>query len=275
MSAEPTGSESDDVNRLAWSSHVSEYVSPDTWTDPGERNVLNRLAPRIRNGRILDVGVGAGRTAWILPLLSDAYVAIDYTPEMVKAARDLHPALEIRTGDARRLDDFEDGSFDFVMFSYNGLDALGDVDRQTALGEFYRVLVPGGILMFSTLDRTGIAYRERPWDRIDRSGQRSSLRRAVTFSLKAPFRLARYWRETMNWNRLRKLGKDHGDWAIGHLSAHEFGLLVHYITPEAEKRELERHGFILETMTDDNGVSMFNFAPRNGRTYFHVVATKL
>jgi SAM-dependent methyltransferase len=264
----------DAINRPVWSRHFDEFVTADSWTDKGERNVLNELAPRLRDRRLLDIGVGAGRTAWFLPLMSDDYVAIDYTPEMVAAARHNHPGLDIREGDARDLSDFEDGRFDFVMFSYNGLDALDHADRALALAEFHRVLAPGGILMYSTLDKTGRDFTTTPWNRRDRSGQRSALRRGLAFASHLPFNLSRYRREGANWKRLDAQSEDHGDWALRPLASHEFGLLVHYTTPEAARAEVEALGFVVESLTDDFGHRITETTPRSDRGFFHVVATK-
>lgn len=264
----------DAVNRPVWSDHVGEFVTADSWTDRGERNVLNELAPRLRGRRLLDVGVGAGRTAWLLPLLSDDYIAIDYTPEMVAAARRNHPERDIREGDARDLSGFDDGRFDFVMFSYNGLDALEHDDRVRALAEFHRVLAPGGILMYSTLDMTGRDFVTTPWNRRDRSGRRSALRRGLAFVSHLPFNIPRYRREGANWRRLRAQSEDHGDWALRPLAAHEFGLLVHYTTPEAARREVEALGFVVESLTDDAGRRVRDSAAPSDGGFFHVVATK-
>ncbi|GAB3611862.1 class I SAM-dependent methyltransferase [Humibacter ginsengisoli] len=264
----------DAVNRPTWSRHVHEFVAADSWTDRGERDILNRLAPRLRGRRLLDVGVGAGRTAWLLSLISDDYVGIDYTTEMVEAARRNHPGLDMREGDARDLHDFESESFDFVMFSFNGIDALDHADRQLALSEFYRVLVPGGILMYSTLDKTGRDFRTVPGHHSGVRDGRSVLRKVVSYAGHLPSNLSRYRRELTNWKRLKEQSEDHGDWALHPLGAHEFGLLVHYITPDAARREMEEHGFEVESLIDDAGMPVDRTTPESERGFFHVVATK-
>ena len=53
---------------------------------------------------------------------------------------------------------FPDAAFDIVAFSYNGLDAVGFEDRHVVLDEVARVLAPGGVFAFSSLNRDGPGY---------------------------------------------------------------------------------------------------------------------
>ena len=48
------------------------------------------------------------------------------------------------------LDFAADNSYDFVLFSYNGIDHLELPERERALSEMKRVLRPGGIMAFSS-----------------------------------------------------------------------------------------------------------------------------
>src|SRR5512142_6987 len=111
----------DALNRATWSDErtLAEFVTLEGWTDAGERVALARVAPDVRGRPILDVGVGAGRSASILQLLSDDYVGIDYTPAMVEAFRRNHPRLTVYEADARDLSRFDDGRFALVYFSFN------------------------------------------------------------------------------------------------------------------------------------------------------------
>lgn len=268
----PGPTELDAVNRPTWSQHAAEFVHIDSWTDPGERNAVTRIAPRARGARLLDVGVGAGRTAWLMHLLTPNYIAIDYTPEMVDAARAAHPALDIRLGDARDLGAFEAASFDVVMFSWNGLDALGHDDRQRVLDEFHRVLAPGGTLLFSTLLKSGVAYRQAPWTR---TGSGNPLMRAARFGAHLPGNVARYRRELRNWRRLRPRIEDHGDWGVSPLAAHDYGLLVHFTTVVGQRRELEQHDFAVESVIANTGAEIGIYTVDPDAIYVHVIATAL
>jgi len=106
----------------------------------------------IRPGmRVLDLGVGTGRTTPWLAAQADEYVGLDYSPRMIGVFRQLFPDLEARVGDAADLSQFDDGRFDAVVFSFNGIDYLHPAaKRDTCLTEIARVLSPRGVLIFSS-----------------------------------------------------------------------------------------------------------------------------
>jgi SAM-dependent methyltransferase len=262
----------DVVNRPVWTRDAPSFAGSNSWTDAGERIAIHRVADRTRGNRILDVGVGAGRTTWLLPLISDKYVAVDYTPEMVALCRATRPELDVRSGDARNLAMFDDESFDLVVFSFNGIDCLSHADRELVLREFWRVLAPSGLLLFSTLDKSGQLFGQKPWH-IRRPFGARRLRRSLRFTLFLPLHALHHYRRYRNWLNLRRQLVDRGGWGIAPLDAHEFGLLVHYITPDEQRAELERLGFDVEIMIGDDGFPVTP-EPSESRLYFHTIARK-
>lgn len=102
-------------------------------------------------GRVLDLGCGTGRTSRQLEKMGYSTVAIDYSWLMVKnAAQKTNTALQYIHMDASALG-FKDSSFDYCLFSFNGIDYLfPDKRRKEALSEIRRVLKPGGICAFSS-----------------------------------------------------------------------------------------------------------------------------
>lgn len=115
------------------------------------RELTRLVGPYDRFDRILDVGCGTGRS---LPLL-EAYfypeklLGIDIDPRLVadsaKAAQRCACRVEVRVGDATRLD-LPDGSMDMVLCHQT----MHHLARQeAAVEEFFRVLAPGGVLLFA------------------------------------------------------------------------------------------------------------------------------
>ena len=58
--------------------------------------------------------------------------------------------IKIRLGDVRSMPEYETGYFDFVMFSYNGLDSISHEERLQALAEMKRICKKSGYLFFSS-----------------------------------------------------------------------------------------------------------------------------
>lgn len=115
----------------------AEAVLVERWIEPG--------------ARVLDLGMGTGRTYPALAALGGSYVGIDYAAAMVAAASAEYPDGDFRVGDASDLSAFGDASFDAVVFSYNGLDYLQPFElRERTLAEVMRVLRPGGVFLMST-----------------------------------------------------------------------------------------------------------------------------
>ncbi len=134
---------------------VREYASFDFLLPP-EGAILEILADELPGWRVLDLGVGGGRTSRHLAGRVREYVGVDYSPAMIQACEEhVSPRLSgpasFRVADARDLREFESGSFDFVLFSFQGLDSIADhTERLQALREIRRVLREEGWLAFSS-----------------------------------------------------------------------------------------------------------------------------
>lgn len=117
---------------------------------PPEQTLLDELGAGLGGMDMLDLGVGAGRTAWFFASHVKSYLGLDYAPAMIERCKRDLPTYEFAVGDACRLDFAANDSYDFVLFSYNGIDHLELPERERALIEMKRVLRPGGVMAFSS-----------------------------------------------------------------------------------------------------------------------------
>lgn len=113
-----------------------------------ERPATLSLLPPIEKLMVLDAGCGPGVYARWLVDHGAQVVGFDISPSMLNFARQrLGDEAQIVPGDLRKpLTFLEDRSFDLVLSSL-ALDYVEDWDL--AFGEFFRVLRPSGILVFS------------------------------------------------------------------------------------------------------------------------------
>jgi SAM-dependent methyltransferase len=195
---------------------------------PAEAAILSLLDGDLGGMSVLDIGVGGGRTALHLMDRAREYVGIDYAEPMVAACRTRFPQAPqgtFRTGDVRRLD-FPDARFDFVFFSYNGLDYIGHEDRTAALREMRRVGRPGSRMALSTHNLLSFGRERGERDR----GLGASLRRTA---LRAAVRL-------INGNPETLRGREY---AVVRDDGCGFRLRTYYVNPAAMIRSLERAGF--------------------------------
>ena len=116
---------------------------------PGERAIGDWLVPGLAGMDMLDLGVGAGRTTAFFAPKVKSYVGMDYSPAMVAVSRQRFPGLRFEVGDASMLPEVGEGSVDFILFSFNGLDCTDLERRSAALRRFRACLRPGGFLAFS------------------------------------------------------------------------------------------------------------------------------
>ncbi len=208
---------------------------------PPEQAVLERLLPLIKDKMLLDIGIGAGRTTKFLLEISRDYTGIDYTPSFVEIVRKKHEDANILCCDARDLGIFRESTFDFILFSFNGIDSVVHEDRIRVLKEIYRVLKPGGFFMFSSHNRNYIRFNKIPWQ------------------LKIPFSLAELRSHlTLLYHLPRHFSmKRHevyaDEYAIINDSAHDFSLLLYYIGVSNQIKQLQNIGFLSVEAYDIEG----------------------
>ncbi|MCJ7471791.1 MAG: class I SAM-dependent methyltransferase [Actinobacteria bacterium] len=127
-----------------------DYASRD-YLEPAERAVIEVLDSNLSSMKMLDMGVGGGRTTKYFAPLALNYTGADYAHAMINACIEKYgDDYYFITCDARDMEELSDNSFDFVLFSFNGIDSFSHEDRISALKEIHRVLRPGGYFCFSS-----------------------------------------------------------------------------------------------------------------------------
>ena len=235
ISAEPPLFRADGNRRYYERRRVGAHYERRKDLSPPEAQILSRHSDEIRGKGILDLGVGGGRTTHALLELSPDYVGIDYSPSMIERSRRRFPAARFLVMDARDLSAFADSSFDFVLFSKAGIDAVGHEGRLAVLGEVHRILMEGGLFVFSSHNRN--SHIRKPWD----------LAHFDVNPFQAPFRFAKriasYPVGIVNYLRYAHRKQFDDEFCIEVDSGDMYSLIHYRIAPAAQKRQLEREGF--------------------------------
>lgn len=262
----------DSINRATWSNPatVRWFESFEGYTDPGERAALESVAAAARDGAILDLGVGAGRTVPLLRAISQRYTAIDYTPALVAACKELHPGVEVSLGDARDLSRFPAESFRLVVFSYNGIDAVDVTDRALILAEVARVLEKGGMFVFSSHNQDGPGHGEKL--SLDVNMSKNPLKLALRFARS----VSHLGEKLQNRAHNSRLNEVHDGYSIMNPAAHDHGLLVYYTALWKQLEDLQRAGFQPDPLVfgNLNGLPLQPGADTRDIWWFHFVARR-
>lgn len=123
-----------------------EHIAGELAGKPLDRHLLNRFAEEVRGrGPVLDLGCGPGHVARYLHEQGVSVFGMDLSPEMVRHARVLHPAIEFSVGDMRALE-IADRSLAGALAFYS-LIHLDDDEIAVALSELRRALMAEGVLL--------------------------------------------------------------------------------------------------------------------------------
>lgn len=232
----------DSINREWYSrpTAVAPFARDDR-LEPTLVVLLVRYRDHLLNRDVLDLGVGAGRTTLYLSPLTPGYVGIDYSPAMVDHTAARFPTARIELGDARDLSHFADGSFDAVLFSYAGIDAVDHEGRFRVLHEVARVLRPGGVFIFSVHNRDYIGAHDGPRLVLSRN--------PVTFLAN----IARWLRLLRTHHRIRAREESNEEYELINDVAENYSLIHYYIDAERQRAQLESAGLSVLEVLDDQG----------------------
>lgn len=229
----------DSVNlrTMSRASVIAHYARPCA-LGRAEQASLDRVSEEARGKRILDIGVGGGRSVQALRAISHDYLGIDYSPGMVAACRKRYAGVRFEHADARAMPQFADGSVFLAVSSSSGIGLVSHEDRLRILRSVHRVLQPGGLFVFSMHNRDSPRYR---------SGFRLPAMEWSGNPLRMLVRTACFGRDTVrrlrNRRRLLPLEVHAEGYALVNDSGHDYCTMRYCITLEQQRRQLVDSGF--------------------------------
>jgi ubiquinone/menaquinone biosynthesis C-methylase UbiE len=126
-----------------WAETYDQTPNPVVSMD--NRYTLHLLAPKAGE-RILDAACGTGRHFAAILQAGSQLIGIDFAPGMLRVAQQRYPHIPLILADLQHPLPLQSHSFDAVLCSLVG-EHLSDLP--TVFQELYRVLRPGGRLLFS------------------------------------------------------------------------------------------------------------------------------
>lgn len=218
-------------------SFLGEYATREL--RPVEIMFLIRYRDQLRD-RVLELGCGAGRlTSYLIQLASEVH-GIDVSPAMIEHCQRNFPGAVFHLGDFTDLSGFASDSFAAVLAPCNVLDVLRDTERRAVLERLRDLLVPDGLLFFSSHNRSYVPNLRRPWQ------FRRTPKQLVADVVRLP-------RSLRNHRRLVAYEEHNATYDIINDSAHGYSLLHYYISRNDAERQLEACGFEFLKCWDLNG----------------------
>ncbi len=197
-----------------------------------EKSILQMLEKHLPKMKMLDIGVGGGRTTLHFANLAKEYLGVDYSEEMVTACKmrfpDAPENISFQVCDATNMKALNDNSYDFVLFSFNGIDSISHEDRDKAFREIKRIGKPGGYFCFSTHNL-------------------NSAEQLFNFKLQINGPTYKKFKKTLKWAMLNFIYNNYREirtlnqsqFAILNDGVHLFKIKNYYIRPLEQIRKLE------------------------------------
>ena len=204
---------------------------------PYEAAIISQIGHEFADKRILGLGVGGGRTTPYLLEISKNYIGIDFSPAMIAACQARYPTVSFAVGDARDLSRFPVASFDFVLFSHNGIDCIDHAGRLQALAEIRRILAPDGVFIFSTQNRNFKICK--PWN-IRRLQQQPNSSTSPSLVLNT---LRGYATGIYHYLRHRSQEEHTEEYVISTTDTFNYDMILYAISIDAQLAQLRRVGF--------------------------------
>lgn len=196
-----------------------------------EKIIFERYLDAYEDKCVLDIGVGAGRTTPHLIDRARHYIGVDYSESMVRRCHENFPGGQFIHADVRNMNMFDDDAFDFVLFSYNGLDCISHEGRLMALTEIRRVLKQDGYFVFSSHNRSAMDTPPTPRLRLSLNPRRMA------------YHVYIYIHERINYYRTRPLTVATAEYMMINDGSQNFQLVYYYIDIPNQVHQLKQRGF--------------------------------
>jgi ubiquinone/menaquinone biosynthesis C-methylase UbiE len=218
------------TNQSVWNYNnvVKQYQR--LYLDKPEETIYYELKPKLQDIQMLDIGVGGGRTTHFFAPLAKEYIGIDYSEAMIESCNSKYknlPNVSFNVCDARDMTKFHDESFDFILFSYNGIDYVGSEGRLKVLQEMHRVCKSGGWVCFSGHNLQSLDSLFSPQFSTNPLKLYSAMRRYVLLRY-----YNKYWQRYKNVDECELIDP-----------ALNFQLTTVYVTPKKQVNQLTDLGF--------------------------------
>ncbi len=207
-----------------------------------EKAIFTLLEDQLPTFKMLDIGIGGGRTTQHFAPLVREYIGIDYSAEMIAACQErffnTSTPLSLEVGDARNMHQFADNYFDFILFSFNGIDYVSHSDRLQILQEIKRVGKPGCYVLFSSHNLQSMARQ------LDYKTQ-ISINLPKTYVNLVMLGFFKIFNISINRKQLKT-----AQYLMIRDESHNFRLQTYYIRPKEQIKQLE---------TDFNNIEIYSW----------------
>lgn len=220
-------------NQTAWGASyvVQAYENTGDMLQIPEQSIFQILKDRLKSMKMLDIGIGTGRTTVHFAPEVQEYIGVDYAENMISVCEKRfgkgNKNIIFKVADARSLQAFGENHFDFILFSYNGIDYISHEDRIKVFKEIRWAGKKGGIFVFSTHNIQTL--REIYRIKLFKNPKKSAYQILSFFALL-------FFNGLPGWhiNKPFTIIRDRDD---------HFRFNIHYIKPEVQVKQLEELGF--------------------------------
>ena len=236
---------------------IVQYYAQLNELQPAEQMILDRLSSQLPQFKMLDIGIGAGRTTKHFHTRTAHYSGIDSSAEMIDACRKRFPHVAetiFDVCDARDMSCFDRDTFDFILFSFNGIDYVSKDDRLRILKEIFRVGKPGAIFCFSSHNLQG-------FENAFKFSNQWSLNPIAMYTNLVMCSILRFLNRPLNPSCIKALS-----YAIVKDESHNFRLDTYYSRPKDQVAQLEQYFNNIEVYSWKNDIELVTEADRAANT---------